>query len=453
MENIDFNIKNYNIKDLIQLFKLNDNIDKNSLSENKTKMYEKILNTSDLDNKDKIKTLSFIDDAYNVVLVYLNNTTTDKGGSLINNNTINSDITLQNLYVNKDVDDYSNDITNIKNDNEYNSRPIVNKPYTKFLYTNPSEAFDGIINPIEKRIITKVLCLDTRFRENYCNTNSNNLIIQLYDTLKNVISMKLISFEIPRLWYSISSNLKNNTMRIYLYNMVDYPDSVQTVTLPDGNYTNALLSSTINNYFSNISNGLDYLRFDVNSSNNKSYFYVKSNSSIDTILPYDPMNPHYSPNFYYKIDFLNCESFGLYLGYKNVTYEADKTNTFTDNFFISPSVTYYGIIPSESSCGSNVDNYIFIDVNDFNKNFTTNTIVSQKTNSFFGNNILGKITLSFPDSLILNNASDNIFKTREYHGPVKIKKLQISLLDKYGNIIDLLNNNFSLTLEFNILYN
>ena len=79
--------------------------------------------------------------------------------------------------------------------------------------------------------------------------------------------------------------------------------------------------------------------------------------------------------------------------------------------------------------------------------------MSQKNNTFLGNNILGKIAVTFPDSLILNNASDNIFRTREYYGPVKIKKLQISLLNKYGNIIDLLNNNYSLTLEFNILYN
>ena len=48
--------------------------------------------------------------------------------------------------------------------------------------------------------------------------------------------------------------------------------------------------------------------------------------------------------------------------------------------------------------------------------------------------------------------SDNILKKREYYGPVRIKKLQISLLNKYGSPIDLLNNNYSISLEFNILY-
>jgi len=92
-------------------------------------------------------------------------------------------------------------------------------------------------------------------------------------------------------------------------------------------------------------------------------------------------------------------------------------------------------------------------VNDFNKNFTTNTIVSQKTNSFLGNNILGRITLNIlPDGIIINNPSDYNFKTREYYGPVKIRKLQIKLIDRFGREIDLLNNDFSISLEFNVLY-
>jgi len=452
MDNIDLNINNYNIDDLINLFRLDGNLNKDLLFENKTKIYSKIINTKELQNKDKMNTLQFIDKAYNLLLLNIDKINGNVG-NLIGNNTINENISLKNLYVDENIDEKSNEITNAKETLFLNNHQIVNKPYTKFIYTNQSYAFDGIINPLEKRIITKVLCLDSRFRENFCSTGSNNLTYNLYDTLENVISMKLISCEIPRLWYSISSALKNNTMKIYLYNMVDYPDNVQTIILPDGNYNNILLVNVINNYFTNIKNGLDYLRFNVNISNSKSYFYVKSDSSIDTILPYDPANIHYSPNFYFKIDFINCEGLGLYLGYTNVTYEGNKTMSFIDNYFITPSVTYYGVIISESSCSSNIDNYIFINVNDFNKNFTTNTIVSQKNNTFLGNNILGKIAVTFPDSLILNNASDNIFRTREYYGPVKIKKLQISLLNKYGNIIDLLNNNYSLTLEFNILYN
>ena len=110
------------------------------------------------------------------------------------------------------------------------------------------------------------------------------------------------------------------------------------------------------------------------------------------------------------------------------------------------------MIISESSCGI-LDNYIFVDVNDYNKNFDTNTIISQYNNSIIGGNILGRITLNtLPDSLLINNPSDFNYKMREYYGPVKIRKLQISLINKSGKLIDLLNNDYSLSLEFNILY-
>jgi hypothetical protein len=196
--------------------------------------------------------------------------------------------------------------------------------------------------------------------------------------------------------------------------------------------------------------GLDYLHFDINTTNNKSTFYV--NSAL-----YDHTNAHYSPNFYYKIEFSDecndIDTLGTYLGFKKPKYTVTKEDTFIDIFFSIPPITYYGIITSESSCGILLDNYIFIDVNDYNKNFNTNTIVSQYNKSFIGNNILGRVTLNTsPDSLLINNLSDFNYKMREYYGPVKIRKLQISLINKTGKLIDILENNYSLCLEFNILY-
>ena len=449
IDEIELNVNNYDINSLITFFDLNDNkMNESILEEKKNNIYNVLLNDNKLTSKKKINLFEFINKAYSKLLIYMN----DNNENLMSNGTITDNIDLSNLYSEKKVNDKDYYYTTADNTNKFTNHPIVTKPYTKFSYSDVSSAFEGVINPLEKRITTKIVCLDTRFRENFCNTNSNNFIIQLSSPLENVISMKLVSFEIPRLWHSISSILKNNTFKIYLYNMVDYEDSIQTIVIPDGNYSNKTLVKIINNYLNNVANGLDYLRFDIDISTSKACFYVKSDSSKDTILPYDSTNIHYSPNFYYKIDFLNCEGFGLFLGYSNTIYEADETNYYLDNFNLTPAVTYYGIIISESSCGSNLDNYIFIDVNDFNKNFNTNTVISQKDNSFIGNNILGKIVLSFPDTLTLNSLSDNIFKKREYYGPVRIKKLQISLLNKYGHPIDLLNNNYSISLEFNILY-
>ena len=43
-------------------------------------------------------------------------------------------------------------------------------------------------------------------------------------------------------------------------------------------------------------------------------------------------------------------------------------------------------------------------------------------------------------------------KIRIYNGPVTLKKLHIKILDKFGNVVDLNNMDFSFTLELEILY-
>lgn len=438
---LDLDLDNYSKKELISFFNLSEIYEENILLKKKNEFIEIIQNDIDKDEKTKISIINFINNAANKL----------KSFSLINNTTI-----LSNVKKSK-VENF--DITNVFSKNENPDHPIVNKPYTKFIYSNPSMAFDGILNPIERRIITKVISIDSLYRENVCSSSSNCFTVELATPLNNVISMKLISLEVPRVWYNISQNLGTNTMKIYLYNMVDYPDNVQTITLPDGNYPNNILVELMNNYFTNIGMGLNYLRFDIQITSSKSVFYVKSDSTVDTILPYVSTNVHYSPNFYYKIEFTtDCsnnivDTLGSYLGFNNAVYVGLKENIFLDIYFSSPSVTYYGIITSESSCGLFIDNYMFLDVNDYNKNFDTNTIVSQYNKSFIGNNILGRISINtLPDSLLINNPSDLNFKIREYYGPVKIRKLQISLINKYGKLIDLLNNEYSLCLEFNILY-
>lgn len=461
----DLNIDNYTKTDLLGFFGIPESEDNDisMLQHKKHGLISVIIHDDHKDEATKQRVLDFIYKAsmklesLTLVASSSSTSTTSTTATIINNSTMLTEVPNQHL------DEYN--ISRIPNhlaSRTTTDHPIVQKPYTNFVYTNSSVAFDGVVNPLERRIVTKVLSIDSIYRENYCFTNSNTFTIELAAPLNNVINMKLISLELPRMWYTISSVLGNNTMKIGLYNMKDYADNVQTITLPNGNYPNGILVTMVNNYFTNIGMGLNYLRFDINMTNSKAMFYVKSDPAVDTILPYEPANAHYSPNFYYTIDFhsvlepaADCEeeTLGTYLGYKSPFYKATQSNIFVDVFFLTPSVTYYGVLIAETSCGVSLDNYIFVDVNDYNKNFNTNTIMSQYNKSFLGNNILGRVALNtLPDSLLINNPSDHNFKSREYYGPVKIRKLHISLLNKKGKPIDLLNNDYSLCLEFNILY-
>jgi hypothetical protein len=349
--------------------------------------------------------------------------------------------------------------------NLQNGHPIIEKHVTPYYYSNPSQAFDGVINPLERRITTNILSLDTEFRENFEFTNSNKATFILKNPLYNVISMKLISLELPRMWNTTTDVIGNNTMKIELYNMPNYPNSIQTITIPNGHYTNEILISTINNIFQNTKNGLEYLKFDINGNTSKSLFYV--NNSVlnpNANLIYDPTSRYYSPTFYYVLDFTpivgvqchtdNFTTLGSYLGFDKFKYIVNISNAYTDIISQVPSIQYQGYIESSSSAGINIDNYVFLYINDFNKNHNSNGIVSQTNESLTSDSIIGRIALpTFADTLIVNNNSDGVFKKRDYYGQVRIRQLEVSLLNKHGKPLDMFNNNYSLALEFETLYN
>ena len=82
-----------------------------------------------------------------------------------------------------------------------------------------------------------------------------------------------------------------------------------------------------------------------------------------------------------------------------------------------------------------------------------NSVISENDNSYLGDNILGRVTISSgSNTLVLDNGSDQIFKSREFFGPVKIEKMNIKLLDKFGNELNLNNNDYSIALEFTQVY-
>jgi hypothetical protein len=404
---IDLNVSNYSIDDLKRFFNVNTavKVDEVLLNQKMMELQDRIIISENVNNEFKRNFNHFLNDATTILLKSLH---------------------AEDAMQERKLDNV-----------EFNpTHPIVHIPKDPFIYTQSSEAFQGVVNPLERRIVTKVLSIDSEFRKPLPNklhnptdqiTASNNFMIQLQAPLENVISMKLVALELPRLWYSISSQLSNNSFEIYLQNT----DISLTIVLPDGNYTNAELITSINNYFNNIQQGLELLNFDINPINGKAFFYVDAGTS---------------PPFYYILNF-SCSGFGTYLGFNKQKYTVTVSDTYTNSFLQSPAITYDGYISGESNCGL-VDNYIFVVVNDFNYNHETNMIASQTNNGFIGDNVLGRVTLNVsPD-----NCSDKIFKKREYFGPVRIRQLEIKIINKYNKVIDLLNNNFSLALEFQILY-
>ena len=102
--------------------------------------------------------------------------------------------------------------------------------------------------------------------------------------------------------------------------------------------------------------------------------------------------------------------------------------------------------------------YCFLAIDD-HKTSTSPTMLVAYANSTLDNNIISRINLTAVQGEwhVYKYADDpgqttQLNRQREYFGPVDIHRLEVSLLDEYGRIIDLNNMDWSFTLAFEKLY-
>ena len=101
------------------------------------------------------------------------------------------------------------------------------------------------LNPNLKNTISRFVNLDSQFRQfSGINSTGTNYTLDLSDTLKNVLSMRLYSYQIPFSWYLIDT-IYNNTC----FWITNDNDNV-AVTMPPGNYTTSQFVSTLTQSFS-----------------------------------------------------------------------------------------------------------------------------------------------------------------------------------------------------------
>jgi hypothetical protein len=444
MNNIDLNIGNYTINELYNLFKIDQ-----TCSEEKVKsIITKIINSAK-QSENSLNYIFFLKKAEEKMIQSLD------GQIIDDTNNPNKPTNYRILEMPSIVQGGEHNITKNK------IIPVQNT----YDYKYPT----GVLNPVEKKVVTKILCLDTLLRQHYYNTISSNFTWTLPFVLQNVISMKIVSLQIGNNWHTFSTKRRSNQFTISLFNMVGHDDCEHTITIPDGNYMSDTFITAINNYFNNIGGGLQFLYLDINTISSHTILRARVSEDSDdcdeepdnTNCPYDTTSPNYSPEFYFVVDFrIESDNRPLYknagwmMGFKHTVYTVTPNNMYIDNTSCSAPIIYYGYLESESSFGSSIWRYFFVDIDDFNRNFVTDSIISPIGDSnYLGKNIMARIVIPVSQySTINDNGSDFVFKTREYFGPVNIEKLHMRILNKFGDVMDMLENDFSLALEFSILY-
>lgn len=338
------------------------------------------------------------------------------------------------------------------------------------------------LNPTVRKTITKTVCIDSLFRSNL-DTDSTNFTFSLAEPINNVVSMKLTTLELPNNWYLFSSKNQTNMFTINCYNVPQLDQFLtydfsrnhyeHKIVLPDGNYLEDTFTKGLMQYFRNTGNGLEFIDVYVNSNTAKVEFSTGMQGQV-LQTPFDPYehknqipldDSSWGPtntDFWFTLDFAIpnkpiYRSIGWAMGFMKTFYTIKYTEPANQYFDIlsDGAPIYSAYQASESSFGSTFSPYIFLEIDDFQRNVTSNTIVSYNGNgdSYLNNNILAKIVVSSGQwTSIIDNAGDFVFKKRIYYGPVKLEKLHIKLINRFGEVLDLNWNDFSFSLELEVVY-
>lgn len=438
MSSLDLDLKNYNYYELLNLFQIATNDNKNKVL---YKINKKIKDVGDTNCQDNI--LFFLKKCKLVTLTIYN---------LIDNQIIKKDnvepfmTQMYNIDAENGIEKYSdidlyNKIINIQivngpkmnlnspyynlNKHEYD---LNNKNNTSDVYNVAvNETVPGDLNSVKR--VTQLLNLNINscFRNNYFQSSPCDFLYNLPLEIKNVLSMRLVSIEIPNSWYLFSSLKKNNIFYIFIHNKDETCE--YKIEIKDGNYNYETLEQYLNTtYFcdSGLENNLNNIKFSINPQNLKSQFEI-----IDDEECY---HFNFSIQFCKETNQNMINTAGWILGYRIANYlNVDK-------------------LVSEGLFDAGGDRYVFLSINDYQYNNNISNIVCFD-NSILNEDVIAKVPMNNGKlSLIINDNNNNLAKIRRYNGPINLSKLQIKLLDQFGSVINLNNMDFSLTIEMQILY-
>lgn len=491
------NIDDYTIPEIAELFGLNQPYTESKLS---TQFIAFLKQHKNIDDAHMI----FLKDAYMKLKNYIEDDV--EGGD--NDENVNQD---SNKIIPNENNIYLNGSHNIQEIPETivgEESSIKYNPTQQIIQNNhPVDINYSNLNPLQRKTITKLVNIDSIFRENPTIIKSNDFLYNFKEDMKNVISYKIVSLELPNIWNTFSNDLRNNEFTVTVYNyssgtrdstskIIYIPETTHQIIMPEGKYEVNELVSILNNLFLTTKDGLDFLLFEVDNNTGKSIFRCKN--QYDTKYVNSPKafqgtsatNVFYSPDFAFKINFdlqedqvlrnqqinlinnTNCiedlsgtdlvlynttfrelyHNFGYLLGFQKNEYYINYSNSITYNYISSAEITYNGFLKSEGYYGDSLNKYFFIKIDDFNKN-THSSIISPAMDNMITDNIIAKIPIDVGTfTMINNNSSDLILKERTFFGPVNIRKLKIQLTDRFNRLIDIGFSNYSLTLEFKILY-
>jgi len=114
-------------------------------------------------------------------------------------------------------------------------------------YTKELEHAKGNLNPLLQQTVKRVVTIDSQYRQDK-RSAPTDFTLNLSEPLKDVVSMKLYSVEIPYVWWTINSSFGSNFF-IIKGNVpgIDNGNHDYQIEITPGNYSPSELSGAINN--------------------------------------------------------------------------------------------------------------------------------------------------------------------------------------------------------------
>ena len=426
--NFDLDTSNYSKQDYYDIFNLDKSLTiTKSLVEEKHKTLLNNIENENIDEEQKKEISSFLTECKKNLLEIIKKDSNYK--------LINSDF----------VQDMNQSIT------FNNSHHVIKKDGSDEYHTNK-------INPLPKNTTSTLLNINTKFRKNFYETSATDFVLDLPEEFKNVVSITVVSVQVPNSNYTFCSSYGTNEFTVELFDLsgnlatTDWDNTVRetkVIKIKEGIYTGPILQDYLNTNVFSIGE-LKRIGCKYDGISRKFRFFRDLRNVTDGGFPKDTTG---KTKYAFNLDFrLNDDktrpiqmNMGWILGYRQQYYnwEEDYVDASGVNFKLDQGYNPEAVYDNLGS------RYFILCIDDFNKNYS-NTLSSPFTESVFNNETAIAKVPNNPNSV---NFDDIFYQSRRnYFGPVNIKKIKIQLLDELGRVVDLNNNDFSFSIQIEQLY-
>ena len=286
------------------------------------------------------------------------------------------------------------------------SQQVANeKRNENVVFTTNLEYTKDPLNPLLKQTTTRVISIDSQYRDNKASLTTD-FAFELSEPLRDVVSMKLYSFQIPYTWYTIGKSYGCNFF--YLKGSTDGVNNGNhdiSFSINPGNYTPNELATSVQASIVNARQIYTDVSF------GKTNINYNSNTSLST-LSIDIKNQFNENGYYmnfpyftspYRNDKSRSDSIPAFLGFETRNYYTNSLkSTFSfplinnsnnnddiNKFFINSNNNYFKVIkyvgPDEYNTDSIIDISfnIYINTKDSIGNYSRNRLLNDLSNAIY----------------------------------------------------------------------